>query len=97
MKSLGVESSALDRLIGDAPIIMKGDLTLPAARRYAEAVQEAGGRVTIQEHGYFEESRRMNQNLNIAPFQDFTMCPRCGLKQQRAGVCARCGYGLDDG
>lgn len=97
MKSLGVDTTAIDKLIGDAPIIMRGDLTLSAARRYAEVVQEAGGRVTIQEHGYFKESRRMNHNLNIPPFQNFTMCPRCGLKQQKEGVCARCGFGLDDG
>ena len=38
-------AETVDRMISAAPIILKGDLTLGDARRYADAVQDAGGKV----------------------------------------------------
>lgn len=92
MVRLGAPAGIVDKMFEKAPVIMKGDLTLGDARRYADAVQDAGGRVTIQEHGHFEESRRMNASVSIPPFQEFTMCPECGLKQPKGETCAKCGF-----
>ena len=97
MASLCVPAETVDKMITGAPIILRGDLTLGDARRYADAVQDAGGRVTIQEHGYFDESRRMNTSVSIASFQEFTMCPECGLKQMKGEACVKCGFRFDNG
>lgn len=32
--------------------------------------------------------------ISIIPFKDFTMCPECGLKQQKNEVCIKCGFRL---
>ncbi len=32
--------------------------------------------------------------ISIIPFKDFTMCPECGLKQQKSEVCVKCGFRL---
>jgi len=92
MARLGVQLDALARMLSEAPIIMKGDLTLWAARRYADAVQQAGGKVRIEESGFFDDSRRINRSVHIASFKEFTMCPECGFKQQKGETCIKCGY-----
>ena len=96
MVRLGAPAEIVDKMFEKIPVILKGDLTLGDARRYADAVQDAGGRVTIQEHGYFEESGRMNAVVSIAPFNEFTMCPECGLKQPKGEACERCGFRFKD-
>jgi hypothetical protein len=92
MLRLGASAEIVAKMFEKTPVILKGDLTLGDARRYADAVQDAGGRVTIREHGYFEESERMNGAVSIAPFNEFTMCPECGLKQPKGEACERCGF-----
>jgi hypothetical protein len=92
MLRLGAPAEIVAKMLEKAPVILKGELTLGYARRYADAVQDAGGRVTIQEHGYFKKSGRMNAGVSIAPFNEFTMCPECGLKQPKGEACARCGF-----
>jgi hypothetical protein len=92
MLRLGAPVEIVAKMFEKTPVILKGDLTLGDARRYADAVQDAGGRVTIQEHGYFEESVRMNAAVSISPFNEFTMCPECGLKQLKGEACQRCGF-----
>jgi ribosomal protein L32 len=94
MKGLGVGADPLDRMLQEAPIVMKGELTLGAARRYADAVQQAGGKVRIEESGSFDDSRRINRSVHIASFKEFTMCPECGFKQQKGEVCVKCGFRL---
>lgn len=94
MTGLGVGADALDRMLREAPIVMKGELTLGAARRYADAVQQAGGKVRIEESGSFDDSRRINRSVHIASFKEFTMCPECGFKQQKGEVCVKCGFRL---
>ena len=94
---LGAPPESVDRMIQEAPVILKGDLSLGAARQYADAVQEAGGRVMIQQHGYSEEPMRNNYSSSIATFKDFTMCPECGLKQPKGEICDRCGFRLNSG
>ena len=92
MTQLGAPADAVDKMVSKAPLILRGDLTLGAARRYAEAVQDAGGKVTIDEHGYFREERHSSHTVPIASFEDFTMCPECGLKQAKGDVCVKCGF-----
>jgi hypothetical protein len=92
MLRLGAPAETVSKMFEKPPVILKGDLTLGYARRYADAVQDAGGRVTIQEHGDFEESGRANAAVSIAPFNEFTMCPECGLKQPKGEACKRCGF-----
>ena len=96
MIHLGAPAEIVAKMFEKTPVILKGDLTLGGARRYADAVQEAGGRVTIQEHGHFEESERKNAAINIAPFNEFTMCPECGLKQPKGDACKRCGFRFEN-
>ena len=94
MVHLGAPPKVVDKMIAMAPVILKEGLTLEYSTRYANAVQKAGGMADVQEHGCFEES--MNHTISIASFKDFTMCPECGLKQQRRETCAKCGFRLMD-
>lgn len=93
MVELGAPADVVDYMVRKAPVILRTDLTLGAARRYADAVQEAGGRVTIQEDGYFEKSKRLNP-MSIRSFRDFTRCPQCGFKQEKHDRCIKCGAKL---
>ena len=91
MSSLGVESKAVDRVLSDAPVAMKSALTLGEARQYAETVQEAGGRVLIQEQEKARAAPEPVTRLSIPSLGQFTVCPRCGRKQVKGGACERCG------
>jgi hypothetical protein len=97
MLHLGAPLEIVDRIFENVPVILKGGLTLGYARRYADAVQDAGGRVTIQEDGHFEGPENMNASVSIAPFEEFTMCPECGLKQLKGDSCERCGFRFKNG
>ncbi len=94
MEGLGVSPEVVDRVLRNAPVGMKQGLTLGEARRYAEAVQEAGARVAIQEHGWIEEEAPRRDEPSIPSLGAFTMCPECGLKQMRKPSCERCGCSL---
>ncbi len=94
MEALGVSGDLVDRLLAISPVAMKRDLTLRDARAYAEAVQAAGGKVSIQEHGWTREDERPLRRPPIPSLEAFTECPDCGLKQLRAPSCERCGCPL---
>mgnify|MGYP006278525203 CR=1 FL=1 len=94
MVQLGVGPDTVDRMLSRAPVPIKQDLTLRDARAYAEAIQEAGGRVCIQEHGELLEDASALSTPTVRPLESFTRCPECGLKQERAATCARCGCRL---
>jgi len=94
MAGMGVSTEAIERMLVSAPLVLKGGMTLGEARQYAEAVQQAGGRVTIHESGRAETPEEGGRLPGIAAFRDFTMCPRCGFKQQREGYCIKCGLVL---
>jgi hypothetical protein len=94
MERLGVESETVDRMLSTAPVPIKQGLTLREARVYAEAVQEAGGRVCIREHGEVVEGENAPTAPPVRPLKSFTRCPECGLKQEWAATCARCGCRL---
>ena len=93
MVRLGAPPEIVDRMIMEAPVILKEDLSPGAAKRYANAVQEAGGRVAIQAYGRFKKFRR-NDPVPIVSLKDFTRCPECGLKQQKGSACVKCGFNI---
>jgi len=96
MSRLGVSSEKAELMIRKVPIVLKGGMTMGHAREYAEAVQNAGGRVKLEEHGYFREPERMNSPFYIRSFKHFIMCPQCGYKQIKGTACVRCGFLLGD-
>jgi ribosomal protein L32 len=79
-------------VIANAPSVLKAGLPLGEAREYAEAVQEAGGKVNIQQDGVSEELNRARPPIEIRSLQDFTMCPECGHRQIKAEACVKCGF-----
>lgn len=91
MSKLGVSSPRVNQIIEKAPVILKGEMTLKDARHYADAVQFAGGNVSIQEHGFFNDPGKINRSLNIQPLENFVMCPECGYKQLKEKACIKCG------
>lgn len=97
MARLGLGLSIAEEMIQKAPVVLKGGMTLKEARAYADAVQEAGGRVNIQEHGFFEEPRQLRKDLEIKPLENFTACPECGYKQLKRDACTKCGFVFQKG
>ncbi|MBN2420588.1 MAG: hypothetical protein JXL81_14450 [Deltaproteobacteria bacterium] len=95
MCQLGVSAETSSEIIRRAPIVIKKDVTLRYARQYADAVQEAGGIIKIEEHGCFEEDK-FNYSSGIISLEDFTMCPECGYKQPKVNQCIKCGFSLGD-
>jgi hypothetical protein len=93
MARLGISSSALDKYIKNAPAVLKKNLTLPDARKYAEVIINAGGLVNIQETGKFSKVEPFNTKKNI-PDHNLTVCPNCGFKQTKTNYCIRCGIEL---
>ena len=91
MSRLGVSPTMVERIISKTPIVIKRDMTLGDARHYADAIQYAGGRVNIQEHGVFEEPEHHERSVDIAPLENFIMCPQCGYKQLKDEACVKCG------
>ena len=95
MSKLGVAYDTLDKYIRKAPIVLKRDLDLADARRYADAIINAGGLVNFQETGEFPESPSFTDKRISAPDPDFVLCPNCGFKQKKEDCCVRCGFDLN--
>jgi hypothetical protein len=94
MARLGVTASTLDKYMEKAPVVLRRDLTLADARRYAETIMNAGGLVHIQETGQFPDTKSPTQKTDTSIPEDFVMCPNCGFKQKRVNYCVRCGFDL---
>ena len=92
MARLGVSTSVLNDYIDKTPVVLVRDLSLANARRYAEAIINAGGLATIQEAGEFPETRPPYEKPGISSQEDFMICPNCGFKQKRSRRCMRCGF-----
>ncbi len=92
MAKLGVSDSTLDKYIRKAPVVLKRDLSLADARRYAETIINAGGLVNIQETGEFSKIKPAAEKLDISSSQDFVICHNCGFKQKKEDSCVRCGW-----
>jgi len=92
MVRLGAPPTIVDKMIRDAPIILRGDLPPGTAKTYANAVKKAGGRVIIQEYEHTAKSNRVENPISIASLEDFTRCPECGLRQPKVEFCVKCGF-----
>ena len=71
-------------------------MSLGYAKKYADAIQNAGGRVKIQNHGLFNETVKGDRSLNIKPLENFVMCPQCGHKQLKTEACVKCAFVLNE-
>ncbi len=91
MGALGVSQATVEEMVAKAPVILKEDLPLRIAREYADAVQGAGGRVNIEEHGSLERPEPIRR-IAIRRLDTFMMCPECGYKQPKAETCVKCGF-----
>jgi hypothetical protein len=94
MARLGVSYTDVNKCIENAPVVLKRDLRLADARRYADAIIDAGGLINIQETGEIPEARFPAEKRISSPPQDFVLCPNCGFKQKKEDFCVRCGFGL---
>jgi hypothetical protein len=94
MSEFGVKPQTAEQIVLKAPVVMKAGMPLAHARRYAEAVQRAGGKVSIHQENSHGETKPLNRPLHIKPLEYFTMCNQCGHKQPRGEQCARCGHPL---
>ena len=92
MGKLGFSPDQLRDLIAECPSALKAGVPLGEAREYAEALQDAGGKVNIQEDGVSEGSKRVHPPMEIRSLKDFTMCPECGHRQIKAEACVKCGF-----
>jgi hypothetical protein len=91
MARLGVSGSVLKDYIEKAPVVLARDLGLADARRYAEAIIDAGGLANIQETGELPETRPSYGKVRLPSQEDFMICQNCGFKQKRGERCVRCG------
>ncbi|RLJ04660.1 MAG: hypothetical protein DRP14_03025 [Candidatus Aenigmatarchaeota archaeon] len=82
MAKLGVSGSALDKYIERAPVVLKRDLSLEEARKYAEAIINAGGFVNIQETGEWPDKYSVEQK-NIASTDDLFAAQIVVLNRKR--------------
>ena len=94
MAELGLSPAVADEMIQGTPAVLRENMTLGEARQYADAVQEAGGRVNIQDDGVFAEPKRLEKKSGIKSLERFTMCPECGHKQLKGKACVKCGFFL---
>lgn len=91
---LGVSRETLQPMVEKAPLEVKRGLTQPEADFYARKLQEAGGRVSVQEYRVREQRDTARKIPTVASFDHFTLCPECGLKQTKGPFCVRCGFQL---
>jgi len=96
MEGLRADLNKVDLMLLKAPLVIRRGLSLRDARRYAEAIQDAGGKVSIREFETHEDTEPAIRR-SIPSLEQFTMCPECGLKQLRANRCVRCGCLLGRG
>ena len=89
---LGVSEEISEEIIAKAPVILKKNLSPGEARRYADALFEAGGRVIIQVEGSLDNSEKNGPSPGIVTLKHFIMCPQCGHKQVKSEACIKCGY-----
>ncbi|MFZ7112591.1 MAG: hypothetical protein ACOWYE_12985 [Desulfatiglandales bacterium] len=96
MARLGVSTPVVEQMLKSAPIVLKTDMALSEAQKYAAAVQKAGGLVRIQNNGLSgRKTTGAGRHPIIEPLESFTMCPQCGFKQLRAAACMKCGFLLE--
>ena len=91
---LGVNKNEINYLNQPIPVVVKDGISLKEARRYADVIMAAGGRVSIIE-AWEIKAKHSGDNRGLAissSFSDFVVCPECGFKQYKNTLCVRCGY-----
>jgi hypothetical protein len=91
MLRFGVSEDISEEIIAKAPVTLKKNLSLGEARRYADALFEAGARVTIHVEDTLDNSVQ-NGSTGIFTLKHFIMCPQCGQKQVKSETCIKCGF-----
>jgi hypothetical protein len=94
MLMFGISQGMSDVMLRKAPVILKQNLSLMDARRYADAVSAAGGDVSIREA--VVDDGRNDSWFNMVPLKSFTACPQCGYKQLKKLTCIKCGFFFED-
>ena len=89
----GVRPSLVDQMLQEAPIIVKQNLSLQAARKYAELLSAMGAKITILNQVPKGEDGKEDTG-RPAPMSSFVLCPQCGLVQSNGNICPRCGFRL---
>ena len=97
MSRIGVPEPALNKYLDNVPAVLKKNLRLPDARKYADAISSAGGIVNIQEMEKISERKISVDKIKKAYRQDFTICTNCGFKQKNGDFCIRCGFKIEPG
>jgi len=92
MARLGVSSSVLKNYLEKTPVVLIRDLNLADARRYAEAIIDAGGLANIQETRGTPQTMPSYGNPVVPSQEDYMICSNCGFKQKKAPRCVRCGF-----
>ena len=90
MSRFGASKETIVQVIQKAPVILKEGISLGYAKKYADAIQEAGGRITIEEQRLFGVKQKSDSSFQIEPLENFTRCPQCGHKQLKADACVKC-------
>jgi hypothetical protein len=94
MSNLGVSAVVINHIIEKVPLILKTGMSLDKAKKYAGAIQRAGGMVKIIGHGSTETKNSATDIVDIEPMENFTMCRQCGHKQVKKDICIKCGFSL---
>jgi hypothetical protein len=95
MLRLGVSEIISEGIIKKSPVILKKGLSFKDARIYADAIIQAGGKVSIQIEDRVAENYEEGGLSNVISLKNFNMCPQCGYKQLKAEKCIRCGFVFD--
>jgi len=95
MLRFGVSGDVSEEMIKKAPVILKRNLSLRDARIYADAIFEAGARVTIHVEENRDEDGNNAVSSAIVGMKDFVMCPQCGYKQVKSEACIKCGFNFN--
>jgi len=95
MARLGVSGSTLEDYMKKVPVVLRRELELADARKYAEAIISAGALVHIQETGDFPETAPPHERICPPSKEEFLICHNCGLKQKKGNYCVKCGFDLN--
>lgn len=91
MSSLGISLEKADKMIKMAPVVLKENESLDYLKKYAAAINGAGGRVKIFTCSLKEDA---GSESDIPTMASFTQCPQCGFKQLKKEECDKCGLDL---
>lgn len=92
MVQKGVREFLVEQMLIRAPVIIKQNLSMELARKYADSLARMGARVTILDQA--SPGKDVAAGSVPTPMSGFAPCPHCGLIQSQNDVCPRCGLNL---